>query len=214
MDLSDTVETLKTKGGIRMKTKFVGWISIFLLLLNLTACGNAPQMPMEIMVDGYKIEIGKTIMQDLIDLGYEVHSSGRQDVAKDGDKYISFYYSLDKGAGHQFWVTVLVPWSGSTDISAEQSSSVTEGIVRGVIVSKSAAEDITVTYNDVDLTEMSFDQATDWGAKEDADQSVKTYKLTAAQGFLRWEAENTLHDDFDELSIQMSMSAFEKMQNE
>lgn len=197
-----------------MKRKFVVWLSMFLILLNLTACSRAPEMPMEVIVDGYKIEIGKTTMQDFIDQGYEVLSAGRQDVARDGDKYIWFYYSLDKGAGRQFWVNVYIPWRGKTDISAEWSSSATEGIVSGVSMRKSAAEDITITYNDVDLSEMGFDQATDWGAKEDTDQSVKTYRLTAAQGTLKWEAEDSMHDDFDKLTIQMSMSAFKKMQNE
>ena len=93
-----------------------------------------------------------------------------------------------------------------------QSSSVTEGIVKSVTVRQSSTEKITVTYNGVDITDMSFDTATEWGAKENADKSVKTYELTAKQGFLTWEAVNTTNDDFNELQIQMKKSVFEEMQ--
>ena len=183
-----------------------------LMMLMLTACASGPEMPMQVTVDGYDIVIGMTTMQDLIDQGYEVNNNGNQDVAKDGDRYISFYYSLDKGAGHQFWVTVCVPCSGKADISAESAQSATEGIVRSVEVRKSAAEDISVVYNDVELADMSFDNATEWGAKENKDKSVKTYQLTAKQGFLTWEAINTSDQEFNELRVQMSQKEFEKMQ--
>ncbi len=195
-----------------MKQKITAFICMCLMMLMLTACASGPEMPMQVTVDGYDIVIGKTTMQDLIDQGYEVNNNGNQDVAKDGDRYISFYYSLDKGAGHQFWVTVCVPWSGKADISAESAQSATEGIVRSVEVRKSAAEDISVVYNDVELADMSFDNATEWGAKENKDKSVKTYQLTAKQGFLTWEAINTSDQEFNELRVQMSQKEFEKMQ--
>lgn len=195
-----------------MKRKITAFICMCLMMLMLTACASGPEMPMQVAVDGYDIVIGKTTMQDLIDQGYEVNNNGNQDVAKDGDRYISFYYSLDKGAGHQFWVTVCVPWSGKADISAESAQSATEGIVRSVEVRKSAAEDVSVVYNDVELADMSFDNATEWGAKENKDKSVKTYQLTAKQGFLTWEAVNTSDQEFNELRVQMSQKEFEKMQ--
>ncbi|MCI8494859.1 MAG: hypothetical protein HFI74_04160 [Lachnospiraceae bacterium] len=195
-----------------MRQKITVYICLIFLMLNLTACIGGPEMPMEVTVDGYDIVIGKTTMQDLIDQGYEVSNNGSQDVAEDGDAYISFYYSLDKGAGHQFWVTVSVPWSGNTDISAESAQSATEGIVQAVQVKKSSTEDIAVTYNGVQLSDMSFDTAAEWGAKEKEDQSVKTYQLTAKQGFLTWEAVNTSDEDFNELRIQMNKKEFEKMQ--
>lgn len=195
-----------------MKQKICTCLCALFLLLNLTACGSGPQMPMEITVDGCQIVLGKTTMQDLIDLGYEVSSNGRQDVAKDGDSYISFYYSLDQGAGHQFWVTVCVPWSGNTDISAEAESSATEGIVRSVSVRQSAAEKITVTYNGVNLSDMNFDKAAEWGAKENTEKSIKTYELTAKQGYLTWEGTSTSNKEFNELRVQMRQSDFEKMQ--
>lgn len=195
-----------------MKRKITAFICMCLMMLMLTACASGPEMPMQVTVDGYDIVIGKTTMQDLIDQGYEVNNNGNQDVAKDGDRYISFYYSLDKGAGHQFWVTVCVPWSGKADISAESAQSATEGIVRSVEVRKSAAEDVSVVYNDVELADMSFDNATEWGAKVNKDKSVKTYQLTAKQGFLTWEAVNTSDQEFNELRVQMSQKEFEKMQ--
>ena len=59
---------------------------------------------------------------------------------------------------------------------------------------------------------MRFDNATEWGAKENKDKSVKTYQLTAKQGFLTWEAINTSDQEFNELRVQMSQKEFEKMQ--
>ena len=35
-----------------MRAKFVVWTGMFLILLNLTACGREPEMPMEVTVDG------------------------------------------------------------------------------------------------------------------------------------------------------------------
>lgn len=195
-----------------MKLKIFSWLGVLLLTLTLAGCAMGPDMPMEITVDGCDVKLGRTTMQDLIDEGYGVNFESRQDVAKDGDKYISFSYSVDKGAGRQFWVTVSVPWSGNTDISNETSLSATEGVVQSVHVRQSAAEDMTVSYNGVSLADMNFDTAADWGAKEDKEQSVKTYKLTAKQGFLKWESKSTSDETFHELLIQMNKGEFEKMQ--
>ena len=84
-----------------MKTKLLTLLCTLGLMLGLTGCGGQ-DLPMEATFDGYTVVLGQTTMQDLIDEGYEPHLQSRQDVARDGDKYISFYYSLDKGAGYQF----------------------------------------------------------------------------------------------------------------
>lgn len=181
------------------------------MVLSLTAC-SGPEMPMEAVFDGNTIVLGKTTMQEMIDWGYEVNFAGRQDVAHEGDKYISFHYSLSKSAGDQFWVSVYVPWSGGSDIGKEQSASVTEGIVYAVTLSKSASEKVEVMYNNVNLQDMSFDTAKEWGAKQDKEASTVTWDLTAKQGFLTFEAEDTFSEEMDELRVSLSRKAFEKMQ--
>ena len=50
------------------------------LALGLMACGSSgPDMPMEAVIDGHTITLGKTTMEDLRGWGYEVNSAGRQD---------------------------------------------------------------------------------------------------------------------------------------
>lgn len=181
------------------------------LVLGLTAC-SGKEMPMEAVYDGHTIVLGKTTMQEMTDWGYEVNYAGRQDVAHDGDKYIAFHYSLSRSAGDQFWVSVYVPWSGSSDIGSEQSASVTEGIVYAVTLSKSASEKVEVTYNGMNLQDMSFDTAKEWGAKQDKEASVVTWDLTAKQGHLTFEAEDTFEEEMDELRVSLSKKAFEAMQ--
>lgn len=183
------------------------------LLLLLTACGGGPDLPMEATVDGYTIVLGQTTMQDMIDQGYEVHPTGVPDTMKQGDKYIPFYYSLDRGAGDQVFVTACVPWGGSANVREEQKLSLTEGVIKSVTLRLSATEKVEVTYNGMDLSELTFDHAIkEWGAEKD-DRTTKTaYKLTAKRGFLRLEAENTFSEEFNALTVQLSQKEFEKMQ--
>ena len=196
---------------MNLKKRITTLILSLTLVLSMTACG-APKMPMEAEFNGNTIVLGQTTMQDMIDWGYEVNYVGRQDVAHDGDEYIAFHYSLSQSAGNQFWVSVYVPWSGGTDISKEQSASVTEGIVYAVTMEKSAAEKVEASYNGMDLQELSFDTAKEWGAKQDKEASILTWKLTAAQGFLTFEAENTFGEELEELRVSLSKKSFEKMQ--
>lgn len=103
------------------------------LALSLAACGaSGPDMPMEAELDGHTITLGKTTMADMAGWGYEVFSAGRQDVAHDGDKYIYFHYSLSKGAGDQFWVSVYTPYYGGTNINKEAKEAAQSGIVFAV----------------------------------------------------------------------------------
>lgn len=183
------------------------------LLLGLTACGaSGPDMPMEAAVDGYTIVLGKTTMEDLSALGYKVNSAGRQDVAHDGDKYIYFSYSLSKGAGQQFWVSVYTPYYGGTNINKEAGEAAESGIVFAVTLSKSATEKIPALYNGMDVKDMSFDTVKEWGCEQDKEASKVTYKLTAAQGFITCTAENSFSEEMHELRVSMSKKVFEDMQ--
>lgn len=182
------------------------------LLLSLAACASGPEMPMEATVDGYTIVLGKTTMADLTALGYEVNSAGRQDAAAENDKYIYFHYSLSKGAGQQFWVSVYTPYYGGRNIDKEAGEASKSGIVFAVTLSKSATEKIPAVYNGMDVKDMSFDTAKEWGAKEKEDASKVTWNLAAAKGSLRFEAENTFSEELDSLRVSMSKKVFESMQ--
>ncbi len=195
-----------------MKTKCISLLLSLLLMLGLTGCG-APDVPMEVTIDGNTIVLGQTTMQDLIDLGYEPHLQSRQDVARDGDTYITFYYSLDKGAGNQFWADVAVPWSGSSNINDETTRSATEGIVRSVKFSISSTEKVTASYNGVDIQDMTFDYGIEeWGAKKDDRTTVPAWLATVKRGSLRMESESTMDEEFHELTVSLSLKELEKMQ--
>lgn len=196
---------------MNLRKRLTALVLMMALALSLTAC-SGPEMPMEAVFNGNTIVLGQTTMQEMTDWGYEVNYAGRQDVAHEGDKYIAFHYSLSRSAGDQFWVSVYVPWSGGNDIGKEQSASVTEGIVYAVTLSKSASEKVEVTYNGMNLQDISFDTAKEWGAKQDKEASVVTWDLTAKSGHLSFEAENTFDEEMDELRVSLSRKAFEKMQ--
>lgn len=185
------------------------------LALGLAACGpSGPEMPMEAAVDGHAITLGRTTMEDLVSWGYEVNSAGRQDVAYEDDKYIYFQYSLSKGAGNQFWVSVYTPYYGGANINQEAQEAAESGIVYSIVLCKSSTEKISAVYNGKDIKDMTFDDAKAWGALEQADASRVTWALTAAQGTLRFEAENTSSQDLYSLQVSMGKRVFEKMQEE
>ena len=195
-----------------MKRVFLLTLSLA-LALGLAACGaSGPDMPMEAEIDGHTITLGQTTMEDMAGWGYEVNSAGRQDVAHDGDKYIYFHYSLSKGAGNQFWVTVYTPYYGGTNINKEAKEAAQSGIVYAVTLSKSATEKIGAVYNGMDIKDMSFDTAKEWGAKEKEDASKLTWDLPVSQGWLRFEAESTSGEELHSLRVSMSEKAFLAMQ--
>ena len=181
------------------------------LLLGLTACSAGPDMPMEAVVDGYTITLGKTTVADLTALGYELSSAGRQDVAHDGDKYIYFMYMLSKGAGYSFWVNVYTPYYGGSNINKEASEAATSGIVYSVTLSKSALEKMSASYNGMDIQDVTFDTAQEWGAKQDKDASKVTWRLTAAKGSLSFTAENTSSEEMHSLQVSMNIKTFAVM---
>lgn len=199
-----------------MKRKPVLLIVLLLLALSLTACAKKMDLPMEVTVDGYTIVLGKTTMKDMTDLGYEVHTDGMPDVAREGDKYIPFYYSLDRGAGDQIHVTVMAPWSGNSDISAEQSFAVTEGVIRSVRFTLDAVEKVEVTYNGMNVNDLNFEYAKEeWGAKLDDQSSTKIkYQVDAKNGFVILDSISVMEQEYGGLNIQLTTSAFEKMQEQ
>lgn len=182
------------------------------LILGLAGCASGPEMPMEATIDGHTITLGRTTMADMADWGYEVNSAGRQDAAYDDDKYIYFHYSLSKGAGEQFWVSVYTPYYGGTNINKEAGEAAQSGIVFAVTLSKSATEKISAVYNGVDVKDMSFDTVKEWGCKQDKEASRVTYQLTAAQGFITCRAGDSSSEEMSELRVSMSENAFLAMQ--
>ncbi len=196
-----------------MKTKMLTLFLTLFILLGLTGCGSGKDLPMEVTLDGYTVVLGETTIQDIVDLGYEPHLERLPDVASDGDKYISFYYSLDRGAGDQFWIWVCVPWSGNSDISSETTLSLTEGIIKSVTFSKGSTEKISASYNGMDIQELSFEYAIDeWGAKENDKTTIKAYKADLKKGYLSMEAESTLDEELYELTVSLSQKQFDSMQ--
>lgn len=182
------------------------------MALGLAACSAGPEMPMEVTIDGTTITLGKTTVADLTALGYELSSAGRQDVAHEGDKYIYFMYMLSKGAGYSFWVNVYTPYYGGSSINKESSEAAQSGIVYSVTATKSASEKMTVSYNGMDLQDITFDTAKEWGAKQDDSASKVTWRLTSAQGPLAFTAENTSSEEMHSLQVSLSSKAFEAMQ--
>lgn len=186
-----------------MKKRFTAVLLMLIMTFSLAGCGKA-DLPMEVTVDGHTIVLGQTTMQDMIDLGYEVNYTGKDDTAKSGDKYVSFQYSLKKEAGHQIFVTVCVPWSGSTNVSKEADLSATEGIIKTVTLKVGALEKVSVSYNGIDLKDFTFDYAEEWGMKKDERLSnFLAYSVEAKRGFVRLSADGSFSDNFGELTLQI-----------
>ena len=192
-----------------------------LLVLGLTSCGaSGPDMPMEVTVNGKTIVIGKTTTGEMADWGWEVSfMSSQSDIRKDA-KYVACHYHIKVdggGAGQEFWVSVYVPFqkniSGShADLSNEEKESRTAGVVYRVSVRKSAGKKLSISYNGMDLQDITWDTAEEWGAKVDEESYYKSAKLSASQGTLTFEQSAGQGDDVNELTVVMSTGAFSKLQ--
>ena len=192
-----------------------------LLALGLASCGaSGPDMPMEVTVNGKTIVIGKTTTGEMADWGWEVaFMSSQSDIRKDA-KYVACHYHIKVdggGAGKEFWVSVYVPFqkniSGSTvDLSKEKAESKTAGVVYRVSVRKSAGKKLSISYNGMDLQDITWDTAEGWGAKVDEESYYKSAELSAAQGTLKFEQSAGEGDEVNELTVVMSTGAFSKLQ--
>ena len=201
--------------------KRVTLLAISLLLaLGLASCGaSGADMPMEVTVNGKTIVIGKTTTGEMAEWGWEVGLMSSQDtIAKDA-KYVACHYHIKVdggGAGQEFWVSVYVPFqkniSGSTvDLSADEKEAKTAGVVYRVSVRKSAGKKLSISYNGMDLQDITWDIAKEWGAKVDEESYYKSAKLSASQGTLKFEKSYT-NDDVNELTVTMNTNSFSKLQ--
>lgn len=192
-----------------------------LLALGLVSCGaSGPDMPMEVTVEGKTIVIGKTTTGEMADWGWEVaFMNSQSDIRKDA-KYVACHYHIKVdggGAGKEFWVSVYVPFqkniSGSTaDLSNEEKESKTAGVVYRVSVRKSAGSKLSISYNGMDLQDITWATAEEWGAKVDEESYYKTAELSASQGTLKFEESAGYRDEMNELTVIMSTNAFSRLQ--
>ncbi len=196
-----------------MKRKPILLTCLLLLVFCITACAKKVDLPMEITIDGYTIVLGQTTVKDMMERGYEIHTDAMPDVAHEGDKYIPFYYSLDRGAGDQIHVTVMAPWSGESDISSEQSFAATEGIIKAVSFRLTSVEKVEVTYNGMNVNDLSFDYAQkEWSAKPQDGSTNTRYQVDATRGFVILETAYSSDEEYGALNIQLTEKEFEKMQ--
>ena len=196
-----------------MKRKPILLTCLLLLVFCITACAKKVDLPMEITIDGYTIVLGQTTVKDMMERGYEIHTDAMPDVAHEGDKYIPFYYSLDRGAGDKIHVTVMAPWSGESDISSEQSFAATEGIIKAVSFRLTSVEKVEVTYNGMNVNDLSFDYAQkEWSAKPKDGSTNTRYQVDATRGFVILETAYSSDEEYGALNIQLTEKEFEKMQ--
>ena len=196
-----------------MKRKPILLTCLLLLVFCITACAKKVDLPMEITIDGYTIVLGQTTVKDMMERGYEIHTDAMPDVAHEGDKYIPFYYSLDRGAGDQIHVTVMAPWSGESDISSEQSFAATEGIIKAVSFRLTSVEKVEVTYNGMNVNDLSFDYAQkEWSAKPKDGSTNTRYQVDATRGFVILETAYSSDEEYGALNIQLTEKEIEKMQ--
>ena len=192
-----------------------------LLALGLASCGpSGPDMPMEVTVSGRTIVMGRTTTGEMAGWGWEVEFMSIPSEIRADAEYASCDYHITVdggGAGREFRVSVYVPFrknmvDGCVDLSAEAEESKTAGVVYRVSVRKSAGDGLSVTYNGVDLRDITWDTAAEWGAAMDEESDRKFAELAAAQGTLTFEAASGGSGALNELTVTMSDSAFSKLQ--
>ena len=192
-----------------------------LLALGLASCGaSGPDMPMEVTVNGKTIVIGRTTTGEMAGWGWEVAFMSSQDTIASNAKYAACHYHIKVdggGAGKEFWASVYVPFQknmdgGYVDLSNEEKESKTAGVVYRVDVRKSAGEKLSISYNGMDLRNITWDTVKEWGATvNEDDYGNKDAELAAAQGTLKFEKSYT-GDEMNELTVIMSVNAFSKLQ--
>ena len=192
-----------------------------LLALGLTSCGaSGPDMPMEVTVNGKTIVLGRTTTGEMAGWGWEAEFMSSQSEIRSDAKYAACHYHIKVdggGAGREFWVSVYVPFrktmsGGYVDLSEEEKESKTAGVVYRVDVRKSAGEKLSISYNGMDLRDITWDTAEGWGATvNEDDYGNKDAELAAAQGTLTFDQSYT-DDEVNELTVVMDSNSFSKLQ--
>lgn len=189
------------------------------MVWSLAACGaSGPEMPMEFTIDGHTVALGATTTGEMAGWGWDVAFTGTQNEIREDAKYVACYYTVSKadGSGNEFWATVYVPFQKNTsgnyvDFTAEEKQSLTEGVLCRVSVRKDASRNFEISYNGVDLQDITWAKAEEWGAKESEDKYPKTCEMDAAQGSLKFEKSYT-DDEVGELTVTMDTNSFAKLQ--
>lgn len=191
------------------------------MALGLAACGSSgPDMPMEATVDGHTIVIGQTTTAEMAGWGWEVEFRSSQNEIRSDAKYVACYYHLKVdggGAGKEFWADVYVPFQKNmvgdrVDLSKEEKESTTNGVVFRVTLRKDAADELSISYNGMDLQDVTWDTAAEWGATvNEDDYGNKDAEMDAAQGALKFKKSYT-DPEVGELTITMDTNSFSKLQ--
>lgn len=191
------------------------------MTLGLTACGpSGPDMPMEATVDGHTIVIGQTTTGEMAGWGWEVEFRSSQNEIRSDAKYVACYYHLKVdggGAGKEFWADVYVPFQKNmvgdrVDLSKEEKESTTNGVVFRLTLRKDAADELDISYNGMDLQDVTWDTAAEWGATvNEDDYGSKDAELEAAQGSLNFKKSYT-DPEVGELTLTMDTNSFAKLQ--
>lgn len=191
------------------------------MTLGLTACSpSGPDMPMEATVNGHTIVIGQTTTAEMAGWGWEVEFRSSQNEIRSDAKYVACYYHLKidgGGAGKEFWADVYVPFQKNmvgdrVDLSNEEKESTTNGVVFRLTLRKSAADELDISYNGMDLQDITWDTAAEWGAEvNEDDYGNKDAELAAAQGTLEFEKSYT-GPEVGELTLTMDTNSFSKLQ--
>ena len=191
------------------------------MALGLAACGpSGPDMPMEATVDGHTIVIGQTTTAEMAGWGWEVEFRSSQNEIRSDAKYVACYYHLKVdggGAGREFWADVYVPFQKNmvgdrVDLSKEEKESTTDGVVFRLTLRKDAADELSISYNGMDLQDVTWDTAAEWGATvNEDDYGNKDAEMDAAQGTLKFKKSYT-DPEVGELTITMDTNSFSKLQ--
>ena len=82
------------------------------LALGLASCASGPDMPMEVTVNDHTIALGKTTTGDMAGWGWQVDFTGSQNEIYEDAKYVACHFRIktEEGSGHEFWVSVYVPF--------------------------------------------------------------------------------------------------------
>lgn len=176
------------------------------LALLLSACGR-PELPMEAVVDGFTVTLGRTTMADLTAQGWTAELAGRQETAHRDDQFIAFYYRLSRDRGNrQFLARVYVPWTSASDgetsnVTQEQDASATQGVLYAIGFDPAGTGELSAAYNGVDVRELTVAVLQSWGAV----RKGAVWSVDAADGTVAFS-------ELGGLQVTMSLKAFQAAQ--